>query len=715
MRRLRQGAGVIALLVNLAACGRIGFDDGTTDTGVAVEGCGLRDLAVGGHSSCAIDGRGALWCWGTLGKDSLPTAIPLPGPARKVVIGHDHACALLDSGKLRCLGAGDAGQLGDGTGVSSDEPIAPLGDQTYVDVAALHSATCAVTANGALQCWGERRAGLDADGAALAPTPVAIAGASDFRRVLAAKNGACADTPSKRFCWGQVALANGIYTQDPIEVPYLGAISLAGRTACILEDGSVRCVGNADNGMLGDGRTTGSEYENPVTILTGMYAIAGAPRVHCAVSTEGELWCWGENRSGELGTGTLSFETVPTRIDVPPVARVATAFSHTCAETRDGVYCWGGDTSGQLGRGETGIVVEGRLIAGLPPAIAEARVVSRTAGGCARTVGGDVWCWGQGSSGLTGAASRATSVSASRIALPFAADELAIGSAFACARSASAVACWGSNTYGQLGASSAGEVESTPVLVEGLPPAAVLSSLTSGVYGMCVLANAAPYCWGSLKDADGNKIRTLATPIAGAPSAVDISFRPGGVNEHQCLVDTSGQAWCWGSNAYGELGRGAIGASDPTPMPVMNGRTYTAIATLPGYEARTCAIPAGGIPELDCWGSINGTDVVVPTSRPLSAVPVALEAGGSMMCALFADGTRDCAGGGYHGQLGDGTTDSPATFTRIAVPATALSLAGYNACFVEAGQVRCVGEQRHGALGGAPPSALPVRVDLSCR
>jgi hypothetical protein len=86
-----------------------------------------------------------------------------------------------------------------------------------------------------------------------------------------------------------------------------------------------------------------------------------------------------------------------------------------------------------------------------------------------------------------------------------------------------------------------------------------------------------------------------------------------------------------------------------------------------------------------------------------------------MMCALFADGTRDCAGSGYHGQLGDGTTDSPTTFTRIAVPATALSLAGYNACFVEAGRVRCVGEQRHGALGGAPPSALPVRVDLSCR
>src|SRR5690606_36294484 len=117
---------------------------------------------------------------------------------------------------------------------------------------------------------------------------------------------------------------------------------------------------------------------------------------------------------------------VPARIAVPPAGRIAMQFSHTCAETRDGVYCWGADDAGQLGRLTTDRVTTPSPIAGLPSSIVEVEVRSRDAFGCARTSAGEVWCWGQGIRGVTGNANRRTSPTATQIALPFAADEIAI-------------------------------------------------------------------------------------------------------------------------------------------------------------------------------------------------------------------------------------------------------------------------------------------------
>ncbi|HEX7839030.1 MAG TPA: hypothetical protein VF469_16240, partial [Kofleriaceae bacterium] len=105
---------------------------GLADVTAIATGGGPTDL----DASCAVTG-GAVWCWGvglfgrlgqgTADRASTPVAVQgLPGPATKVAIGYDHACALLTDGDVWCWGKGDAGQLGDGRFASSFSPVRVL-------------------------------------------------------------------------------------------------------------------------------------------------------------------------------------------------------------------------------------------------------------------------------------------------------------------------------------------------------------------------------------------------------------------------------------------------------------------------------------------------------------------------------------------------------------------------------------------------------------
>ena len=76
-----------------------------------------------------------------------------------------HTCALLDTGTVRCWGPGDGGQLGHGTTdtVGDDETPDSAGDAavgaTVVQLAAGGGHTCAVLDTGAVRCWGAGTSG----------------------------------------------------------------------------------------------------------------------------------------------------------------------------------------------------------------------------------------------------------------------------------------------------------------------------------------------------------------------------------------------------------------------------------------------------------------------------------------------------------------------------------------------------------------------------
>ena len=151
-------------------------------------------------------------------------------------------------------------------------------------------------------------------------------------------------------------------------------IGIAGggtHTCAPLNDGTVRCWGNAVNGQLGYGNTENiGDNETPGSVGTvdlGLgrtsAALAGGEGHTCALLDNGTIRCWGANNSGQLGYGNTTYigdnETPgfagPVDLGLRDTAVAVTVGNvHTCALQTDGaVRCWGLNSSGQLGYANT--------------------------------------------------------------------------------------------------------------------------------------------------------------------------------------------------------------------------------------------------------------------------------------------------------------------------------------------------------------------------
>ena len=148
------------------------IDLGTGRTAVAV--------ALGAYFTCAILDNGSVKCWGQdfygqLGDGGTSTHMGSPvsvdlGPGRTAVAitaSREHACAILDTGDVKCWGANGKGQLGLGVAEPHHPSItyAPshtilLGTgRTAVSIAASGEATCAILDDASMRCWGSFKHG----------------------------------------------------------------------------------------------------------------------------------------------------------------------------------------------------------------------------------------------------------------------------------------------------------------------------------------------------------------------------------------------------------------------------------------------------------------------------------------------------------------------------------------------------------------------------
>ena len=158
--------------------------------------------------------------------------------------------------------------------------------------------------------------------------------------------------------------------------PPSGRVLAAGRShACAsLASGAVVCWGGNDHGQLGLGHAhvVGDSPGDlpgrlaPVALGSGARAvdIAAGGRHTCVVFDTGQVKCWGDNGSGQLGLGDTNHRSdEPGELgDALPAVdlgknrtavSVAAGGTHTCALLDDGsVKCWGGNTRGQLGIGD---------------------------------------------------------------------------------------------------------------------------------------------------------------------------------------------------------------------------------------------------------------------------------------------------------------------------------------------------------------------------
>jgi alpha-tubulin suppressor-like RCC1 family protein len=314
---------------------------------------GVTHLAAGDRFSCAVTAA-RVKCWGlntngqlgngTLVAKTVPTqvmttsTVALTGVA-KVTAGVAFACALNSpgvNGTVRCWGANNVGQLGDGTVVQRTRPVvvkatATTGLKGVTAISAGGASACALLANGAVKCWGLNTSGQLGNNALVSSKfPVQVVGID-----------------------GVAAKAT--------------AVSVGANFACArLTNGTVRCWGNNGSGQLGNNTVTTSKV--PVVVKTSATAalsgattvVAGAGHA-CVIRGTGaaaRVLCWGNNANGQLGVGNLVNRRVATVLPgalLNGAKSLALGGAHTLAIVPSTVRApndaagWGRNANSQLG------------------------------------------------------------------------------------------------------------------------------------------------------------------------------------------------------------------------------------------------------------------------------------------------------------------------------------------------------------------------------
>lgn len=148
---------------------------------------GIAAASTGGYHSCALTTSGGVKCWGAnnhgqLGDGSVDGSLTpvdvttLASGVAALSVGHMHSCALTTSGAVKCWGSNTDGQLGDGSTTNRLEPVEVMGlDSGIAAISAGVTHSCALTTTGGVQCWGGNATGQLGDGTTtnrLTPGPV---------------------------------------------------------------------------------------------------------------------------------------------------------------------------------------------------------------------------------------------------------------------------------------------------------------------------------------------------------------------------------------------------------------------------------------------------------------------------------------------------------------------------------------------------------------
>jgi alpha-tubulin suppressor-like RCC1 family protein len=188
--------------------------------------------------------------------------VAVPGLAGvvDVAIGWRSVCALLADGTLRCWGSNEAGQLGNGSMMSSRVPVMVSGISTATAINGVgYAAACALLADKTVRCWGINERGQLGNGTGRpSNVPVPVPGIAEATGVAVGAESACAIVAGGRVkCWGELVSSN-----TPVDIAAVegaAALSVGKSHACaVLGDRSVRCWGSNEYGQLGDGTARSS-------------------------------------------------------------------------------------------------------------------------------------------------------------------------------------------------------------------------------------------------------------------------------------------------------------------------------------------------------------------------------------------------------------------------------------------------------------------------
>ncbi len=325
-----------------------------------------------------------------------------------------------------------------------------------------------------------------------------------------------------------------------------------GHTCALDEEGWAWCWGRGLEGQLGNGDTNDRTIPTPVNSDVRFATLTAYGTHTCGLSTENTVYCWGGNRWGQIGDGSTTDAAHPRLVPLPgPAASIDTGYFHTCALLMNGLaYCWGYNFGGALGIGvEGGSHLSPVLVIGSHD---WAKIETGYLQSCGLTTAGKAYCWGPNVYGANGVGVRGGEWPApAPVVGNHTFTDLVAGGGTCHGETCGVttdgqVLCWGKNYQRQSGPiSDISWVEPTPIQgdpgwVEVVVGPAMVCGFTASGELTC------------LGDPTDGILPHTESPIPLTTEVEVASVAPG--QTHVCVLDTRGEAYCWGSNHYGQLG-----------------------------------------------------------------------------------------------------------------------------------------------------------------
>ena len=615
--------------------------DGQIDEGevcVSVNCPGLSPaqnwISVGGlYHSCGID-NGRVLCWGRNSEGQVgvgsfswvvtqPTYVSAITDVAKVFTSGYHTCAVIwnssSPGHVFCWGKNSVGQVGASFPYQVSEPAQVSSIYCAIDIAGGENFSCAVTSGGDVFCWGYNSWGvLGQDHLELSSSYPLRIPISDVVSISVGSNHVCAlKKYGTVWCWGRNTegqLGNSTVTSSPVTTPVqvdfpsgtsITQISANCNHTCAVDTNhDLWCWGDNSSMQIGDIGTYGATVSSPVKVTSSVQWVSAGCYHTCMVDLSGDLYCWGRNREYELGDGTNVSSPYPLLIS-SGISRVFAGVERTCATDTLGRWlCWGGNIRSRVG-----------IPSDKPYPVLIMSGIQEVSAGTSHTCairGNNLLCWGWnvyyqlglGDTDLREIPTQVTSISA---------RDVSAGIAHTCAiDTKSDVWCWGAD-IGQVGTGGAPfnsksvtmPAKLTGDLQGGIDLISSGGGFTCAIEGKNRRGPKNLYCWGlnyygqisaTVPPIELNYPTFITSGVIFISAGSGVGYSPLDLPGHVCTIDTNDDLYCAGDNSFGQLG---YGDKNQRPLDFASPVSPN-IADVSAGEKHTCAVDTNG--NLMCWG-----------------------------------------------------------------------------------------------------------------